>query len=338
MKRPDGIGGAVPPRRPEPPQTVVRPSGGRPAPGADTSDRAAASTAAVSTEPRVTETGAAAPASLDREPSARQLEREARAAGREARRHERRAARERRRAERGEVRRFTRVSRRRRAIALGAGISLASLVGGVAVVTLSPLMSLTTIEVTGASRLDPAAIVEALDEHVGTPLAFLAADEIAADLADFTLVRSFATEIVPPNTLIVRIVERAPIGARETPAGVESVDAAGVVIEVTDAAPEGVPLIEVPADDEGTAFAAVADVLVAVPKDLVARIASVSATTRDDVTFELRESGHVVIWGDAERSAQKLRVLNAALTATDQAVRWAYDVSAPDSLVVREAD
>lgn len=236
------------------------------------------------------------------------------------------------------MRRFTRVSRRRRATALGAGISLATLVGGVAVVTLSPLMSLTTIEVTGASRLDPAEIVSALDDHVGTPLAFLRDDEIAADLADFTLVRSFATEIVPPNTLIVRIVERSPIGARETPTGIESVDAAGVVIEVTDVIPEGVPIIEVPNDDEGVAFGAVSDVLVAAPRELIARIASVSATTRDDVTFELRDSGHVVVWGDAERSAQKLRVLDAAISATDQAVRWVYDVSAPDSLVVRNAD
>ncbi|HET8958789.1 MAG TPA: FtsQ-type POTRA domain-containing protein [Microcella sp.] len=236
------------------------------------------------------------------------------------------------------MRRFTRVSRRRRAIALGAGISLAGLVGGVAVVTLSPIMSLTTIEVTGASRLDPQLIVDALDEHLGTPLAFLSDDEIASDLADFTLVRSFATEIVPPNSLIVRIVERAPIGARETPDGVELVDAAGVVVEVSDALPDGVPLIQVPSDDaESAAFGAVADVLIALPREMVSRIRTVSASTRDDVTFELRDSAHVVVWGGAERSAQKTRVLDAAIAATDQAVRWVYDVSAPDSLVVREA-
>lgn len=330
MKRPEGIGGPVPPRESAASRAPQAPPASRAPRDAPLGGRARVRDVA----PDAGEGEAATPSP----PSARSLARNARRARRDAHRLERRAARERRRSERGEVRRFTRISRRRKAIALGAGISLASLVGGVAVVTLSPIMSLTTIEVTGASRLDPQRVVDALDEHRGTPLAFLSDDEIAADLADFTLVRSFATEIVPPNTLIVRIVERAPIGALETANGVELVDAAGVVIEVTDAIPDGVPLIQLPSDDaEGVAFGAVADVLIAVPREVVARIRTVSASTRDDVTFELRDSAHIVIWGDAERSAQKTRVLDAAIAATDQAVRWTYDVSAPDSLVVRDA-
>lgn len=327
MKRPDGIGGPAPSRRPASPQAPAE------------SERSAAGTAGrapgavAPTESLSPPSGADAPA----EPSFRELRREARSASHAARRLERAAARERRRAERGEVRRFTRVSRRRRAIAIGSGVSFAVLIGGVAVVTLSPIMSLTTIQVTGAERLNPQRVVDALGEHVGTPLAFLSDDEIAADLSEFTLVRSFATEIVPPNTLIVRIIERDPIAARETAAGVELVDAAGVVVDVTDAVPEGVPLLDLADPDPASVpFRAVADVLNAAPAELVARVRIVTATTRDDVTFELRDSGHLVMWGDAERSAQKTRVLDAALAATDQSVRWAYDVSAPDSLVVRE--
>jgi cell division protein FtsQ len=273
------------------------------------------------------------------EPTARELRRSAARARREARALERQAGRDRRRAERGEVRRFTRHSRRRRAVVIGIVTSFSALLAGVIAVTFSPLMSLTTIDVTGTQRLDAAEVTAALDEHLGTPLAFVADSAIGDDLAQFALIRSYSTEIVPPNTLIVRIVERAPIGAVEAPAGLELVDAAGVVVETVDAVPEGLPLIEVASGEAGErAFASVADVLISIPREVAARVETVTATTRDDVTFELRGSGHVVMWGDAERSAQKARVLDAAIAATDQGTRWVYDVSAPDSLVVRDAN
>jgi cell division protein FtsQ len=237
------------------------------------------------------------------------------------------------------VRRFTRHSRRRRAVGIGVVVAFSALIGGVVAVTFSPIMSLTTIDVTGTQRLDAAAVADALDGHRGTPLAFISDAAIGDDLAQFSLIRSYSTEIVPPNTLIVRIVERAPIGAREVADGVELVDAAGVVIDTVDAVPEELPLIEL-TDGEAAdrAFAAVADVLISIPRDMAVRVATVTATTRDDVTFELRGSGHVVMWGDAARSAQKARVLDAAIAATDQGMRWLYDVSAPDSLVVRAAN
>lgn len=224
-------------------------------------------------------------------------------------------------------------------LALGSAGSLAILIGGVAVVTFSPLMSLTTIEVTGTQRLDAEVLTDALEEHLGTPLALISDEAIRADLAEFAILRSYATEIVPPSTLIVRVVERAPIGAVERGSSIDLVDAAGVVVDAVDAVPEGLPVIEVnDPDDEAGAFAAVAGVLVAIPRELAGQLDTVSATTRDDVTFALRDSGHRVIWGDAERSAYKARVLAAAIAATDQGVQWEYDVSAPDSLVTRRAD
>ncbi|MGY6498009.1 MAG: FtsQ-type POTRA domain-containing protein [Microcella sp.] len=335
MKRPEGIAG---PPQPSAPRTARQTSSTR---------RSAATEGASPTpkysgptpprEPTDREPSTREPST--REPSARELRRAAAHARREARALERQAARGRRRAERGEVRRFTRHSRRRRALVIGTVTSFSALVAGVIAVTFSPLMSLTTIEVTGTQRLDPAQVTGALDGHLGTPLAFVADGAIGDDLAQFALIRSYSTEIVPPNTLIVRIVERAPVGAVSTPAGFELVDAAGVVVDTAEAVPEGLPLIELASGEAGErAFASVADVLISIPRDMAQRVETVTATTRDDVTFELRGSGHIVIWGDAARSAQKARVLDAAIAATDQGTRWVYDVSAPDSLVVRDAD
>lgn len=318
MKRPEGIAGSPQPS----------------APGTAPSTRGSATPKGASPTSKPTSSGPTEP----REPSARELRRSAAQARREARALERQAARNRRRAERGEVRRFTRHSRRRRALVIGTVISFSALLAGVVAVTFSPLMSLTTIEVTGTQRLDSTVVAGALDEHIGTPLAFVDDGAIGDDLAQFALIRSYSTEIVPPNTLIVRIVERAPIGALSTPAGLELVDAAGVVVDTVEAVPEGLPLIELASGEAGEqAFASVADVLVSIPRDIAQRVETVTATTRDDVTFALRGSGHVVIWGDAARSAQKARVLDAAIAATDQGTRWVYDVSAPDSLVVRDA-
>ena len=234
------------------------------------------------------------------------------------------------------MRRFTRRSRRRRLVATSAVATTLALFGGVAIVSLSPLMALDTIEVVGTSRLDSAALGTALDDHLGTPLALLDENAIRDDLAAFPLIRSYSTEVVPPHTLVVRIVERAPVGAVERGAVVDLVDAAGVVVESSPERPAGIPLIAATsADPESLAFRSVSAVLSALPASLRGQVDIITASTRDDVTFTMTGVGHRVVWGSAERSEFKARVLAAAIAATSQGFAWEYDVSAPESLVVR---
>lgn len=215
-------------------------------------------------------------------------------------------------------------------------MTLLALVGGVAVVTLSPLMALDTIDVVGTSRLDAAAVGDALDDHLGTPLALLDENGIRDDLAVFPLIRSFATEVIPPHTLVVRIVERAAIGAIERGAVVDLVDAAGIVVETAAERPAGIPLIAAASTDpQSLAFRSAAAVLTALPASIRSQVDVVTASTRDDVSFTMTGVGHRVVWGSAERSEFKARVLVAAIGATSQSQAWEYDVSAPESLVVR---
>ena len=221
-------------------------------------------------------------------------------------------------------------------IVAGVVLALLGLVGGVALVTLSPLMALTTIVVAGTARLDAAEVETALDSHRGTPLALLDESGIRDDLAQFALIRSYSTEVVPPHTLVVRVVERQPIGAVASGSVWDLVDAAGVVVESSAERPAGIPSLAVDAaDPDALPFRSVAAVLLALPSDLRERVDVISATTRDDVSFSMVGAGHRVIWGSGERSEYKSRVLAAAIGATDQGVAWEYDVSAPDSLVVR---
>lgn len=257
-------------------------------------------------------------------------------ARRRADRAERAAARAARRAERAEARRFTRRSRRRRLLTWGSVATLSVLLLTVVAVSLSPLMALTDIRVTGTVRLDPAAISQALERHRETPLALLDEGGIRSDLEEFALIRSYSLEVVPPHSLLVRIVERAPIGAVERGSSFDLVDAAGVVVESSRERPAGVPLIRAgEASPEEAAFRSVAEVLEALPDELAARVDVVTASTRDDVAFTIRDAGHRVVWGSAERSAYKTRVLEAAIAVNDPAVSWQFDVSAPDSVIVR---
>lgn len=258
--------------------------------------------------------------------------------GRDARaeRTARRADRVRQRYERAEVKRFTRHARRRRIgwlTVLGVLGVTATLI---AIAVFSPILALREIRVDGTSRLDPAVLEEAVSGQLGTPLALIDEGRIRDELAQFTGIRSYVTELVPPGTLVIHIVERTPLGVIATPAGFDVVDAAGVVLDSSPARPEGLPLLQVDGDGaEGEVFAAMVEVLVALPPGVLAQVDSIVARTRDDVTLMLAASEQRVVWGSADDSERKADVLAALLTRFAAAGPGEYDVSAPGSAVFR---
>ncbi|WP_448004385.1 FtsQ-type POTRA domain-containing protein [Agromyces bauzanensis] len=242
------------------------------------------------------------------------------------------AARERRRYERQEVRRFTRRSRRRRiawAVALG---SIAALVAVVAIGAYSPLMALREVRIEGAQRVPAAELQAAFADVMGTPLPLIDSGEVHAALSRFPLIETYATETIPPGTLVVRIVERTPVGVIDTGSGLELVDAAGVVIERPAERPEGQPLIEVDGGVADEGFRAVAGVVRSLPADVRAQLTRATAETTDDVRLELA-GGASVVWGSAEESALKATVLAALMRAAPPDTVSLYDVSAPSSPV-----
>ncbi|HEY9424329.1 MAG TPA: FtsQ-type POTRA domain-containing protein [Microterricola sp.] len=233
--------------------------------------------------------------------------------------------------ERAEVRRFTRHLRRRRAAwltGLGAVLALAIFV---AVGTFSPLMALTTIQVEGTNRLLATDVSAALSGQIGTPLPLVDLGEVKTDLSQFSLIQSFSTESRPPNTLVVRIVERTPIGAIAGPNGFDLVDPAGVVIQTTPERPEGFPVVEA-AGAEG--LAAAGSVVQALPADIRPQVDVVRAASTDDVSLVL-VGGASVAWGSAEESALKAVVLSKLMAAAPPGTVSVYDVSSPTSPVVR---
>jgi len=210
--------------------------------------------------------------------------------------------------------------------------ALVALVLGSLGAAYSPLFSVERITVVGTSTLDVAAVETALAPQLGTPLPLIDESEIKAALVGFPLVESYALEARPPHELVIRVVERTPVGAVQGDAGFTLVDAAGVALSTTPAAPAGYPLLEVDGGPASSAFAAAGQVFRSLPESLRAQVATLSATTANDVTLTLAD-GRVVVWGGAVQAAKKARILEGLMVSRADA--GGYDVSSPDAAVVR---
>ncbi len=159
------------------------------------------------------------------------------------------AARSRRRALRAEVRRFTARQRRRRMTWLAVAASVVLLVLGTVGAAYSPLFGVERVRVVGTSALSAETVEQALSGQLGRPLPLVDSSEVKAALVAFPLVESYTLEARPPHELVVRIVERTPIGTVKSAAGYTLVDAAGVALSTTPKRPAGHPVLAVPRRD-----------------------------------------------------------------------------------------
>lgn len=245
------------------------------------------------------------------------------------------AARARRKALRAEMRRFTTRQRRRRLMWTGIAASLVLLVLATLGAAYSPLFAVERITVVGASQVDVGAVERALADQVGTPLPLVDESEVKAALVAFPLVESYSLEARPPHDLVVRIVERTPIGYIETRAGFTLVDAAGVALATAATPGQDAPLLTVTGGVDRPAFDAVGHVMRSLPDDIRAQVTAVSASTPDDVRLTLGGSNSAVVWGSAEDSAEKALALKAIMVSRPPATVSEYDVSSPSAVVVR---
>lgn len=243
-----------------------------------------------------------------------------------------RAARARKKHERAEIRRFTRRirARRRWLVIVASAIALLTLLVGLAVY--SPLMSVREIKVHGIERLDANEVTQALEQIRNKPIAQVTEAEVEEKLREFVLVQSYSVQRIPPGTVIVQVVERQPIGVIETGGKIAVVDGVGVTLWEDPAAANQFPKIETP-PARAEEFAAIGQVLTAIPDELLAKIAEAKADSVDSVTFTMRD-GSRVIWGSAEATSMKVEVLNALTAAVDSPASE-IDVSSPERPVTR---
>jgi cell division protein FtsQ len=213
----------------------------------------------------------------------------------------------------------------------------AFLVVAVSLTALSPLMALRTIDVVGTSRIKASDVSAALKGQLGRPLPLVDFGAVRGDLAAFPLIRSFSTESLPPGTLIVRIVERVPVGIITDGKTFRVVDAAGVTISQSSARPAGLPMIHASGAAGSTAaqggFDAAVAVLQALPANVLVSVDTITAATKDDVTFTILGSGAKVVWGSPDQSDLKAADLAAIMKSAGASAASVFDVSSPHSVV-----
>ncbi len=199
----------------------------------------------------------------------------------------------------------------------------------------SPLFAVRDITVVGARSLDATAIEKALADQLDKPLAAVDTDAVRDDLAPFAAIETYSVEARPPHGLVVRIVERTPVGVIADGGTFTLVDAAGVTLGESRTAPAGQPVISAVGGLDGPAFRAIGAVVRSLPADLRSRIASATATTAHDVTLTLTETGTRVMWGGSDQSAKKAQVLAAAMKASPPDAVKLYDISSPHAVIIQ---
>ncbi len=245
------------------------------------------------------------------------------------------ASRARRKALRAEVRRFTVRQRRRRAVWLGAAASVILLALGTVGAAYSPLFGVEKISIVGAQQLNASDVAGALSSQLGKPLPLVDESAVKKALVAFPLVETYALEARPPHELVVRIVERTPVGLIQTRAGYTLVDAAGVALSTTATPSPGTPVLDITGGVGSDAFASAGQVMRSLPEEIRAQVTEVTASTPDDVTLTLGGTNTQVVWGNAERSADKALRLQTIMAARPPQDVSTYDVSSPEAVVVR---
>ncbi len=244
-----------------------------------------------------------------------------------------RASRQRRSRERREQRRFTehvRARRRRWAVAGAAVLGLALFV---AAGVFTPVMAVRDIEVQGAQAVNAEELQGALGRFEGVPLALVSDRDVHRALEPFPLIQRYAVERIPPHTLVVRIEEREAVIALEREGGFDLLDPAGVLLGRVAERPAGVPIGSPEMTDASSpAFQAAAVVVRDMPADLREQLATVRASSAQDVSFELT-GGTEVIWGEAAQTQRKAAVLRSMIAAVG--LPSTIDVSAPDAPVFK---
>ncbi|WP_200943017.1 cell division protein FtsQ/DivIB [Cellulomonas sp. Root485] len=244
------------------------------------------------------------------------------------------------------VERFAERSRARRNLARRQILTVAGstvLVGTLGwLLFLSPVLALDPAQV----HIEGAGTVVAVDQvlgvvgaHATTPLPRLDTVRLRDEVLDVPGVREARVTREWPRGLAVVLVAREPVaavpeqpgaatpGATPGQAGFALLDMDGVQVGRVDAAPDGLPVVDVPVGDKRT-LGAVLTVLQQLPADLLAQVGDVSARTQDTVTMTLRD-GVRVDWGSASETPLKIAVLSALRASPAAAGATVIDVSAP---------
>jgi cell division protein FtsQ len=228
--------------------------------------------------------------------------------------------------------------RRKRHLLVAAGTVLGLVAALLAAAIFSPILAVGTISVTGTKLVTTDQVRAALEPLKGKPLPQVSDDEVGRMLEPLVQIKSVSTQARPPSELVVQVLERVPVALVKQGEQYQLVDVDGVVLGTTaDPASVSLPVIDGGAGTIGKdLFQATAEVLGALPPDVLSKLSNASAQSVDAVELKLVD-GQTIIWGNAGEKELKAKVLAALLKvpADPKNPVRVYDVSAPRHPVTR---
>ena len=223
---------------------------------------------------------------------------------------------------------------RRRAYRTGAAILVVLALGWLGLLSPAFKVDPSRVVVTGADAIVArAAIDRVVSAHAaGIPLPRLNTAALRDRLLEIPGVREARVTRVWPRGLAVLLVTRRPVVAVPTAGAFVLLDIDGVQVGRSKA-PGGLPVASVPAKNART-LRAVLEVLRGLPAGLAGEITKVGADSEDTVTMTMR-GGATVVWGSAEDTQLKIRVLAVLRSAEQTKGARVFDVSAPTLPITR---
>jgi cell division protein FtsQ len=208
----------------------------------------------------------------------------------------------------------------------GIGLAVTALLGFLGwIVFFSTWLAAEDVQVEGAQLLTADEVVGAAAVDVGTPLVRVDLDAVTERVEAIPEVSQAGVHRSWPHTITITVVEREPVAAVRRAGAWWVMDVEGVVFRRTGERDDTVPVVQTPHGLGDEALREVAQVVVALPADLLAETRRVHATTIDSITVTLR-GGRRVVWGSAAESERKAEVLRVLLGQEAHV----YDVSVPE--------
>lgn len=175
-----------------------------------------------------------------------------------------------------------------------------------------------------AGTVDLTAVQELAAAQAGTPLPRLGTGALADSIEQVAGVRTATVTRDWPRGLAITVEPRVAAAAVPTEGGFTLVDGEGVDLGVVGTAPAGIPVLDIPLDENTPrTLGATLAILASLPDELRAEVSGVAARNADQVVLTL--NGAIVRWGGDSENELKASVL-ATLRQIPAAV---YDVSTP---------
>jgi cell division septal protein FtsQ len=204
------------------------------------------------------------------------------------------------------------------------------LVGGTWLVFFSSVLSVEEVSVTGTSYLTPEQVEKAAGVPVGRPLARVDLQTVEARVEAMPAVEDATVSRSWPHGVAIAVEERTAVAVVTVGGTVTGMDAKGVLFRDYPQQPKDLPDIRTSGSTDQQVRRETASVVAALPPEIARQVDHLQVSSIDQITLVLRD-GRTVLWGSAEESATKAKVLEVLLKRPGST----YDVSVPAQPTIR---